>query len=97
MAMNNAQLVLDLAAWVIWLWGFIELGFLRGTSGDDRFGPDPLSHREFGLAMPDQPLQPVSAAREDKVQLYIDRSFYAFVIVMGLALLVTGTYAISGS
>lgn len=26
----------------ITLWGFIELAFLRGTEGDNRFGPDPL-------------------------------------------------------
>lgn len=24
------------------IWLFIELGFLRGTEGDNRFGPDPL-------------------------------------------------------
>lgn len=24
------------------LWGFVEIGFLRGTVGDNRFGPDPL-------------------------------------------------------
>jgi uncharacterized membrane protein YhaH (DUF805 family) len=26
----------------IW-WGYIEIGFLRGTRGPNRFGPDPLS------------------------------------------------------
>ena len=25
-----------------WLWSLIELGFLRGTEGENRFGPDPL-------------------------------------------------------
>jgi uncharacterized membrane protein YhaH (DUF805 family) len=29
---------------VVAVWLFIELGFLRGTRGDNRFGPDPLSH-----------------------------------------------------
>ncbi|MGQ4274767.1 DUF805 domain-containing protein [Terrihabitans sp. B22-R8] len=28
---------------VFGLWAFIELGFLRGTSGPNRFGPDPLA------------------------------------------------------
>ncbi len=25
------------------LWALVELGFLRGTVGDNRFGPDPLA------------------------------------------------------
>jgi uncharacterized membrane protein YhaH (DUF805 family) len=29
--------------WVLMLWGIIELGFLRGTDGTNRFGPDPLA------------------------------------------------------
>jgi uncharacterized membrane protein YhaH (DUF805 family) len=29
-------------AMALWLWGFVELGFLRGTAGENRFGPDPL-------------------------------------------------------
>jgi uncharacterized membrane protein YhaH (DUF805 family) len=29
-------------AFVISLWLFVEMGFLRGTSGANRFGPDPL-------------------------------------------------------
>jgi uncharacterized membrane protein YhaH (DUF805 family) len=35
-------LPLALAACVISLWGFIEMGFLRGTPRANRFGPDPL-------------------------------------------------------
>ena len=27
----------------LWLWGLVELGFLRGTAGTNRFGPDPLA------------------------------------------------------
>ena len=27
---------------VLVIWGFIELGCLRGTAGPNRFGPDPL-------------------------------------------------------
>jgi len=26
-----------------WLWSLIETGFLRGTPGSNRFGPDPLA------------------------------------------------------
>lgn len=26
-----------------WIWSFVENGFLRGTPGPNRFGPDPLS------------------------------------------------------
>lgn len=32
----------DLAAFAISLWAIVELGFLRGTEGDNRFGSDPL-------------------------------------------------------
>jgi uncharacterized membrane protein YhaH (DUF805 family) len=31
-----------LAAFVISVWLFVQIGFLRGTSGPNRFGPDPL-------------------------------------------------------
>jgi uncharacterized membrane protein YhaH (DUF805 family) len=31
-----------LAALVISVWLFVEIGFLRGTDGPKRFGPDPL-------------------------------------------------------
>ncbi|NNM71966.1 DUF805 domain-containing protein [Enterovirga aerilata] len=26
-----------------WIWAFVENGFLRGTPGPNRFGPDPLA------------------------------------------------------
>lgn len=35
-------LVLNSAATAVGLWGVVELGFLRGTVGDNAFGPDPL-------------------------------------------------------
>jgi uncharacterized membrane protein YhaH (DUF805 family) len=38
--------VLSLAAMVLTLWGFVELLFLRATSGPNRFGPDPLATAE---------------------------------------------------
>jgi uncharacterized membrane protein YhaH (DUF805 family) len=36
-------LVLSLAAGVIAIWGFVELGCLRGTPGPNSYGPDPLA------------------------------------------------------
>ncbi len=35
--------LLVLVAAALSLWGLIELGFLRGTDGDNEYGPDPLS------------------------------------------------------
>jgi uncharacterized membrane protein YhaH (DUF805 family) len=34
--------VFGVAAFVISIWLFIEIGFLRGTQGPNRYGPDPL-------------------------------------------------------
>jgi len=31
-----------LAAFVVSVWLFVQIGFLRGTQGPNRFGPDPL-------------------------------------------------------
>ena len=35
--------VVSLAALAVQLWALIELGFLRGTPGPNRFGPDPVA------------------------------------------------------
>lgn len=35
-------LALQLVAFVLWVWGFVELLFLKGTAGSNRFGADPL-------------------------------------------------------
>ena len=32
-----------LAALVLWIWGFVELAVLRGTRGNNDYGPDPLA------------------------------------------------------
>ena len=32
----------SLAALAISLWLFVQIGFLKGTQGPNRFGPDPL-------------------------------------------------------
>jgi uncharacterized membrane protein YhaH (DUF805 family) len=37
-----AAFVLGLAAFVISIWGLVELGFRRGTVGPNPYGPDPL-------------------------------------------------------
>lgn len=45
-AMRDAQgssFILPLAGFVIVVWGFIELGCLRGTPGPNQYGPDPLA------------------------------------------------------
>ena len=36
-------ILLNLAALAISIWAIFELGFLRGTPGPNRFGPDPLT------------------------------------------------------
>jgi len=33
---------LALAAFVLTIWGFVEIGCLRGTAGPNTYGPDPL-------------------------------------------------------
>jgi uncharacterized membrane protein YhaH (DUF805 family) len=43
-----AAFFLGLAGVVICLWGFIELLFLRGTIGPNRFGPDRLAPHDTG-------------------------------------------------
>lgn len=35
--------VLSFASFAVSLWGFIELGCLRGTAGPNQYGPDPLN------------------------------------------------------
>jgi uncharacterized membrane protein YhaH (DUF805 family) len=44
-----ASILLGLGAFAISIWALVELGFLRGTSGPNRFGPDPLQ-REVTVA-----------------------------------------------
>ncbi len=39
-------LVLFIAAIVLSIWAFVELGCLRGTVGGNRYGPDPLQGHE---------------------------------------------------
>lgn len=39
---TGTKLVLRLATSAIGIWAIVELGFLRGTTGQNRYGPDPL-------------------------------------------------------
>ena len=39
------------------IWAFVELGFLRGTMGPNRFGPDPLGGMGAGQWQPGMPPQ----------------------------------------
>lgn len=41
----DLALALQLAAAAISIWALVELGFLRGTPGPNRYGPDPLASR----------------------------------------------------
>jgi uncharacterized membrane protein YhaH (DUF805 family) len=43
---SNWMLPFSLAASGLWLWGLVELFCLRGSAGDNRFGPDPLAEIE---------------------------------------------------
>jgi uncharacterized membrane protein YhaH (DUF805 family) len=42
---NPILIVARLVAAVLSIWGFVELYCLRGTAGDNRYGPDPLAGR----------------------------------------------------
>jgi uncharacterized membrane protein YhaH (DUF805 family) len=38
-----ADMIMIVPINVLFWWGFIEIGFLKGTKGPNRFGPDPLA------------------------------------------------------
>jgi uncharacterized membrane protein YhaH (DUF805 family) len=40
---SSAAAVLGLVVFVLYVWGFIEMAFLKGTRGPNRFGSDPLA------------------------------------------------------
>jgi uncharacterized membrane protein YhaH (DUF805 family) len=44
------SLVLSLASFAISIWAIVVLGFLRGTRGPNRYGPDPLGGDTAGVA-----------------------------------------------
>ena len=39
---DTLTLILSLIGLLLMLWGIVVLGFLHGTRGPNRFGPDPL-------------------------------------------------------
>lgn len=41
MSMDDS-IVLNLLSFAVSIWGLVQLGFLRGTIGPNRFGPDPI-------------------------------------------------------
>jgi uncharacterized membrane protein YhaH (DUF805 family) len=46
---SSAAAVLGLVVFVLYVWGFIEMAFLKGTPGPNRFGPDPLAPANTGV------------------------------------------------
>jgi uncharacterized membrane protein YhaH (DUF805 family) len=47
---TEIELAFDLAALAMLAWAFVELACLRGTTGENRFGPDPLERAQSSLA-----------------------------------------------
>ena len=46
-ALDSAMVFLNILSLAISLWAFVELGFLRGTFGPNRYGPDPLDDAAY--------------------------------------------------
>jgi uncharacterized membrane protein YhaH (DUF805 family) len=47
-AVGRETMMFGLASFAISIWGLVELGFLRGTSGPNDYGPDPLAASDPG-------------------------------------------------
>jgi uncharacterized membrane protein YhaH (DUF805 family) len=43
---SYAAVVIGLAVHIAFIWGLVEMYFLKGTRGPNRFGPDPLAPRD---------------------------------------------------
>jgi uncharacterized membrane protein YhaH (DUF805 family) len=43
---SYAAAVLGFAVFILFIWGLVEMYFLKGTNGPNRFGPDPLAPRD---------------------------------------------------
>jgi uncharacterized membrane protein YhaH (DUF805 family) len=43
-----AAVAVGVAVYIGFIWGLVEMYFLKGTNGPNRFGPDPLSARDAG-------------------------------------------------
>ena len=46
---SYAAALFGLVVFVLYIWGFIEMSFLKGTPGPNRFGPDPLAPVNTGV------------------------------------------------
>jgi uncharacterized membrane protein YhaH (DUF805 family) len=46
---SSAAAILGLVVFVLYIWGFIEMAFLKGTRGANRFGSDPLAPASTGV------------------------------------------------
>jgi uncharacterized membrane protein YhaH (DUF805 family) len=44
---GGLDIVFTVASLAVSLWALVELGFLRGTPGTNRYGPDPLAAQSF--------------------------------------------------
>ena len=44
-SVNPIKLVLSLISFGLSIWGFVELYCLRGTEGENQYGPDPLARK----------------------------------------------------
>jgi uncharacterized membrane protein YhaH (DUF805 family) len=55
---SDFAIVFALANLVIIVWGWVEIGFRRGTPGPNRFGPDPLERND---AVPSESVRPLAA------------------------------------
>jgi uncharacterized membrane protein YhaH (DUF805 family) len=42
---EGTGLIFILAGLAIWIWGLVEIGFLRGAVGPNQYGPNPLEGR----------------------------------------------------
>ncbi|MGY8639058.1 DUF805 domain-containing protein [Bradyrhizobium sp. 14AA] len=57
----------NLAASLLWLWGLVEMFCRPGTSGHNRFGPDPLAEVEDGSASASGPAKSWDQSREIEI------------------------------
>lgn len=57
----------SLTASTLWLWGLVELFFLPGTAGHNRFGPDPLADIENSSASASPPAKSWDQSHEIEI------------------------------
>ncbi|RXH22478.1 membrane protein [Bradyrhizobium nanningense] len=64
---SSWMLSLNLAAALLWLWGLFEMFCRSGTSGHNRFGPDPLLEIDDSAASPAPPAKSWDQSREIEI------------------------------